>query len=344
MIGDVLTSSILFEVIKKHMPNAELHYLINTHTYPVVKAHPFIDAFHFFTPEHDQSTVKVFKLAKALQENNFDTVIDVYSKLSSNLICHVLNAKLKVSKYKWYSAFIYDDTHKYKEIPSSNAGLAIENRLQLLESLGIKTPEIVKPKIYLTNTEKQDAKVYLESNGIHLEKPLIMIGVLGSSHNKTYPFKYMAKVIDFINETLPESQILFNYIPKQEDDAKAIFNLCEPKTQKAIHFAVFGKSLREFIAITSHCNALIGNEGGAVNMAKAIDISTFTFFSPWIKKEDWNMFDDGKNHISVHLKDYLPNVFDNKTTKQLKPEALELYQEFKPHYFENQLKHYLQNL
>ena len=40
MIGDVLTSSILFEVLEK-FPNSL--FLINSHTIPVVKNNPFID-------------------------------------------------------------------------------------------------------------------------------------------------------------------------------------------------------------------------------------------------------------------------------------------------------------
>ena len=58
-----------------------------------------------------------------------------------------------------------------------------------------------------------------------------------------------------------------------------------PSAQKQIYFDVFGETLRDFLAITYHCDALIGNEGGAINMAKALNVPTFTIFSPWIKKE-----------------------------------------------------------
>ncbi|MEP5936492.1 MAG: glycosyltransferase family 9 protein, partial [Winogradskyella arenosi] len=152
----------------------------------------------------------------------------------------------------------------------------------------------------------------------------------------------MAKVIDHLVVEQPESQILFNYIPKQEAEAKAILDLCTAETKKRIYFKVFGKSLRDFLAITAHCDALIGNEGGAINMAKALNIPTFTIFSPWIKKEAWNMFDDGKNHVSVHLKDYNEAPYSEiKHPKVLKSKAAELYLEFKPAYFEAALKTFL---
>tara|TARA_Y100000589_G_C27126029_1_gene618569 strand:- start:71 stop:1111 length:1041 start_codon:yes stop_codon:yes gene_type:complete len=345
MIGDVLASSILFEAIKHQYPDAELHYLINTHTFPVVDQNPYIDKIHFFTPEHEKSKLKLIKFAKQLRKENYDVIIDVYSKLSSNLITLLSKAKIKISKYKPYTSFIYNHTYKDANKVISKAGLAIENRLQLLIPLGIDISNIVRPKIYLTEEEKSKIKVFLESNRIDTSKPLYMIGVLGSGPNKTYPFDYMASVIDTIVKTQPKSQILFNYIPNQEADAKAILDLCKSETQNNIHFNVFGKSLRDFLAITQHCDALIGNEGGAINMAKALSIPTFTIFSPWIKKEAWNMFDDGKKHVSVHLKDFDKNIYQNVNhPKELKDRTKEVYKNFKPTYFEKLLKDFLNRL
>jgi len=341
MIGDVLATSILFEAIKHKYPNAQLHYVLNSHTYPVVEGNPFIDQFHFFTPEHEKSKRKLFQFAKQLISENYDVVIDVYSKFSSNIISYYSNAKTKISKYKHYTAFIYSHTYRDAKVTKTNAGLAIENRLQLLQPLEIDSSNIINPKIYLTTAEKTNAKQFLESNGINLKMPLFMIGVLGSGINKTYPFEYMAKVIDNIVSKQPKSQVLFNYIPNQEADARAILELCTPETKKHIFFTVFGKSLRDFLAITSHCTALIGNEGGATNMAKALQIPTFTIFSPWIKKEAWNMFDDDNKHVSVHLKDFNPNLYESLSKKEMKRDALKLYKEFKPEFFMSQLKGYL---
>ena len=343
MIGDVLTSSILFEALRAKYPNAELHYLINTHTYPVVQHNPFIDKFHFFSPKEEESRTALVEFAKAIRDEQFDAVVDVYSKLSSNLISLYSKAKMRISKYKWYSSFIY--THTFKELsqPTTNAGLAIENRLRLLEPLDIHET-VIAPKIYLTDDERDKAKKYLTENGIKFEKPLFMIGLLGSGENKTYPFHYMAKVIDLIAEQLPESQILFNYIPKQEKDAKAIFKLCKDNTKSCIYFDVFGNSLREFMSIVSHCTALIGNEGGAANMAKALDVPTFSIFSPWIYKEVWNVFADGDKHVSVHLNDYKPELFKGKNESKLKKESLDLYQHFSPDLFKDRLIQYLNSL
>ena len=120
-----------------------------------------------------------------------------------------------------------------------------------------------------------------------------------------------------------------------------MYNFCKAETKSKVFFDVFGKNLRDFLCITQHCTALIGNEGGAVNMAKALDIPTFTIFSPWIKKEAWSMFEDGHKHVSVHLSDFQPQLFEGKKTKELKADQKPLYEMFSPDYFIDQLKTFL---
>lgn len=340
MIGDVLTSSILFEALHKQYPNAQLDYLINTHTYPVVENNPFISNFIFFTLIEEKSKRKLIQFAKHVGSKNYDVVIDVYSKISSNIVTLLSKAKIKISYYKPYSSFIYN--HNIKRLSSTelDCGLAIVNRMQLLEPLDINL-KAIKPKIYLTDKELANCKLFLENHSISLEKPLYMISVLGSGITKTYPFEYMAKVIDLVAETT-NGQILFNYIPNQEKDAKAIYNLCNSKTQDLVHFEVFGKSLREFLSITSFCNAIIGNEGGAINMAKALNVKTFSIFSPWIDKATWNIFEEQGANESVHLKEFKTELYSNKTEKELKPEANELYMAFKPDFFIEKLNLFLE--
>ncbi|MGY0392978.1 glycosyltransferase family 9 protein [Bizionia sp. KMM 8389] len=342
MIGDVLTSSVLFEALREQYPHAQLDYLINSHTTPVVENNPFIDNLVLFTPQAETDKKALFKLATAVKKENYDVLIDVYSKISSNIITARSGAKTKISYAKWYTKWLYHYNIERLNQTKQACGLALVNRMQLLEPLGINSPS-AKPKIYLTQTELETSKQVLLAHQINLQKPLIMISVLGSGPNKTYPFEYMAAVIDQIVSTT-NGQILFNYIPKQQADAQAIYNLCKPETQQHIYLELFGKSLREFLALTAHCHALIGNEGGAVNMAKALNIKTFTIFSTWISKDTWNIFEEAQVHEAVHLKDYQPETYQGKPEKALKPQAMSLYQEFKPALFELKLDTFLNTI
>ena len=340
MIGDVLTSSILFKDLRVKYPDATLDYLVNAHTLPVIENNPNIDNFVLFTKTEENSKLALLKFAKTLRQKKYDVVIDVYSKLSSNILTLFSGAAIKISYYKTYSTFVYSHNIKRETKTNNKSSLAIVNRLQLLKPLGIEVNNI-KPKIYLNTTEITNSKQFLKDNGIDFTKPLYMISVLGSGITKTYPFAYMATIIDAIVQQT-KGQILFNYIPNQKTEAKTIFNLCKAETQKHIFFNIFGKNLREFLAITTHCNALIGNEGGAINMAKALNIKTFAIFSPWISKDTWSVFEDDKTHVSVHLKDYNPEIYFETTEKAFKKDALALYQKLSPSLYEEKLNVFLQ--
>jgi heptosyltransferase-2 len=342
MIGDVLTSSILFELLREKYPNARLDYLINSNTYPVVEGNPFIDKFILYTKEAQTSKKALFKLGKQIKKEQYDVLIDVYSKLSSNIISILSGAKTKISYHKNYSSWVYDHNIKRKIKTESKAGLAIVNRLQLLEPLNIAEKPL-HPKIYLAQKEISDSKKLLQRRGVNFKKPLFMISVLGSGSNKTYPFPYMSKILDTIVEKT-NGQLLFNYIPNQLKDAESILNLCSKETQNNVFFDIMGKDLREFIAISSHCDALIGNEGGAINMAKALNVPTFAIYSPWIDKATWSIFEDGNNNKSVHLKDFKPELYKNHSEKDMKSKALMLYEEFRPELFTDQLNLFLKQL
>ena len=329
MIGDVLASSILCNNLKVIYPEAQVDYLIYPFTKPVVENNPNIDNLILFKDEFRKSKKALLKFLTSIRKAKYDVVIDAYGKLESNLVVGMSGAKKKIGWHKSYTNFLYTNTFKELSKPFTSAGLAIENRMLLLNPFSSEKVLDNKPKIYLTEAEIENGKAILDQNKIDFSKKIYMIGVLGSGNNKTYPFPFMAKILDFI-VAKTDATLLFNYMPSQLKEAQEIFNLCTAETQKNIKIDIIPGSIREFLSITYHCDALIGNEGGAVNMAKALDKPTFTIFSTWIIKEAWNAFEDGKQNVSVHLKDFKPELYGEKTAKEMKEKAMELYDAFTP--------------
>jgi len=341
MIGDVLTSTILLEVLRNAYPNADLHFLINKNTKPVVENNPFVNKLVILTPEISESKFLFYQFLKHIQKEQYDIVIDVYGKLSSLLITYFSKAKISISYKKRHSSIFYTHTITRNRISINEVSLAIENRMKLLSPLNIPFTHIT-PKIYLTETEKQQAKDYLETNNLDFSYPIFMISVLGSSKNKTYPAPYMAKILDYIVANNFKVQLLFNYIPLQKQEACEIYNLCCEQTKNSIKFEVFSEDLRQFMAITSYCKAIIGNEGGAIQMAKAVGVASFAIFCPFINIENWfGNLENGK-HIAVHIKDYI--TFSKKDFKKAKKHPLQFYHPFKPELIFPKLKQFLVSL
>lgn len=342
MIGDVLVSSLLCEHLKEHFPNSKIHYVVNTNTVAVVENNPCIDQIIIFKPEYRTSKLAFLRFLRSISKEKYDVVIDIYGKLESNLITLFSKARIKIAYAKGYSSLIYTDTVTLQPRTPGKTGITVSDRLGLLAPLipsGLKIEK--EPKITLTADEIIDAKLFLEAQHVDMSRTILMIGILGSHETKTYPLHQMAEVIDAIARKI-DGTLLFNYIPSQHAEAKKLYELCSETTRTKIPFDTFAPSLRKFLGLLYHCKALVGNEGGAVNMAKALGIPTFSIYSPWINKMAWHTFERDSN-VAVHLSDYQPELIRAKPKAVLKNESPELYKEFKFGLFKNTLNSFLEN-
>lgn len=326
-IGDVLTSTIIANNLKKKYPTAVIDYMCYSNCIDVLKNNPNIDNIIVLEEKVRKNYLSLFQFIFKVRKSKYDTVIDVYSKLETNLITLFSGAKYKISYKKGYSIFFYNHNIERLNVgTTSDIGLAIVNRLKLLKPLIQEEITDYKPKVFLTDCEIESAKKLLQSYPIKSDKPTYMIGILGSEWYKTYPFEKMAELLDFTVQ-YTDANLLFNYIPKQKEDAQKIFDLCQPKTQQRIYFDLYANDLRSFLGLLSQCDALIGNEGGSVNMAKALFIPTFSLFSPCIDKETWQIFEDEKN-ISIHLKDLKPEIYAEFDEKYIKEHTFKYFDEY----------------
>ncbi len=326
-IGDVLTSTIIANNLKKEFPNAEVDYMCYANCADVLINNPNISNIIILEEKVRKNYFSLFQFIFQIRAKKYDAVIDAYSKLETNLITFFSGAKYKISYKKGYSNIFYNyNIERLKNGTKSDIGLAIINRLRLLKPLINKEITDYKPKIFLTEKEIQAAKELLEKFPLKSGVPTFMIGILGSEWYKTYPFEKMAELLDFTVATT-DANLLFNYIPKQKEEALKIYNLCKPETQNRIYFELYTNDLRSFLGLLSQCDALIGNEGGAVNMAKALFIPTFSLFSPCIDKETWQIFEDEKN-VSIHLKDLKPEIYEEHDDKFIKENTFKYFEEY----------------
>jgi ADP-heptose:LPS heptosyltransferase len=344
MIGDVLISSVICNNLRAAYPDAQIDYLVYASTTPVLEGNSSIDNIILFEEKHRKSKKELLNLGLQIRKEGYDLLIDAYSKLESWILVLLSNAKRKISYKKPGRTFLYTDNVPFEPFPKTNLGLAIERRLSLLEPLDLKIKTDPIPKLFVSEKENKEAIALFEKYNIRKDRKTVMISLLGSENLKTYPLEFMAKVVDYVVDNA-DVNILFNYFPKQLDEAKTVFNACKPSTREKIYFDLLGGDLRSFIGLINQCDLIIGNDGGAINMAKALEKPSFIIFSPWIEKKIWATFEDGIHHLSVHLKDYRPDLFEGKTEKILKKESLSLYQQFKPEFFKDKIESFLnQNL
>lgn len=338
MIGDVLTSGLLCENLKRWNPDVCIHFVANDFTLAVVQNNPNIDQLIEFKSSYQSDYISFYRFLNGFKNEHYDYVIDVYGKIESTLITIFSKAKIKIGYAKSFNQFFYTKTIKPHKEANNNLPLAIENRLRLLEPIVGTTFDFVhQPKIYLSKEEIETSKAELKPL-LSKKKKRIMVAITGSQDSKTYPMAYMARVLEVIGSSQKNS-IVLNYLPEQQQWVEDCLSLVCDEARENIIEDKYPNSLRNYMQWVVHCDAVIGNEGGTINMAKALSKPTFAIFSPQINFDAWHS-PKTTMHQAVHLKTYCPKYFQTDQKQDIKT----LYKKFLPNFFIPQLKNFLSEL
>ena len=325
-IGDVLLASLIATNLKKVFPNSVIDYMVYDYTTGVIENNPAIDNIIEINEKQLKKIPVLFKTALKVRRKNYDIIVDPYAKFQSRVISLLSGAKTRIGfKKRDKNPPLPFYTHNIPFLleKSKPCGKSIEDRVNLITSVfNIESPTY-EPKLYLTDKEEQYDKLN------QYNKPVVMFGILGSTPQKSMPYDYIVDLIDFVTETY-DVYALFNYAPHQKEDALTIYNKCKHKDR--IIFDIYEESIRGFALLMNKCKLLIANEGGTVHIAKALNKPTFTIFSPYVLKEHWASFEDGKTHTSIHLLDEKPELFstNREQRKKIEEDPSFLYKQLTP--------------
>lgn len=339
-IGDVLISSVIANNIKKVFPQSEVTYFVYEYTAGVLENNPNIDRIIAVNEKELKSYTKLFQTISRIKKEEYNIIFDPYSKLQSRLICLFSGAEYRIGLKRAHKDLrlpFYTHPISHLEHRSKNCGKAIEDRINMIASVfELKEPEYA-PKIFLTEEEKQYNRID------SLLKPVIMLGILGSTPQKSMPYEYMVEIIDYFTENY-RGTVLFNYAPNQKEEAQKVYEMCKNKDQ--INLDIYEDSIRGFIKLMNKCDLLVSNEGGSVHITKALDKPTFTIYSPYVNKEHWCSFEDGDHHDSIHLLEEKPDLFSSFTLEErrnIEEDPHSLYKELTPEMIISKLKPFLKH-
>lgn len=322
-IGDVLASSVIANNIKKIYPKSEVHFFCYHQALDVLQGNPNIDKIISFEDVELKKFKILKKYAAIIREENYDILIDPYAKLQSRYITWMSNAKRRVSYNKPVFRHLYTDLVDQADTTQLGYCKALEDRLKLLKPFCDDVSKLdYKFRLFLTETECDEGRELLQDAGLDLNRPTFMLGILGSSPAKSWNLTRMAHLIEFIQQHY-NVNILFNYIPKQQDSVDLI--LSQLNSTENIYPKLIGKNVREYLKIMSHCDAYIGNEGGGINMAKALGKKTFSIYSPHKFPEIWGCMENLAEHSSVHLRQLRPELYIKPDLKEYEQKAETYY-------------------
>jgi heptosyltransferase-2 len=283
-VGDAVLSSTLCSSLKKTFPNAEIHYVLNEAIAPLFENHPDIDRLITFSEIDRKSFFKyIGKIFQLVQKEKYDIIIDTRATLNTLWFSvFSLSTEFRIGRKKRYNALIHNCRINTEKI----TGDEIQKALSLIRPLEkISEIQYIKDyKLYVTDAERESFKQYMLEQGIDFNKKIILCTPVTRVLSKMWNPSYMKEVLLQIIEK-SDIQIIFNFAGNEEQMAIDFHQAMHNNPH--IFTNINAKSLRELLALMSHCDFFFGNEGGPRHISQAFNMPSFALFSPSICKETW---------------------------------------------------------
>jgi heptosyltransferase-2 len=147
-LGDLILTLPLIQIAKKHMPEYTADIVVIPSTSEILKNNPLFSNVIVYD-KRNSGLGEMYKFSKQLKKSKYDILISPHRSGRSAMLNFLASPKTSIGFDKSSIGFLYDHTVKYE------TGLhEIQRNLRLLEPLGIHKVEIVRPELFIGESEK----------------------------------------------------------------------------------------------------------------------------------------------------------------------------------------------
>ncbi len=271
-IGDVLLATPVFTSLRQVYPDAKLTALINRGTEDILAHHPAID--ELIIAEKGSIGAQLHFLV-VIRRKRFDCVVDLTDGDRSAWTSVVTGSSVRIgfnAEHRW-RGLLY--SHVAMPLPEDRH--RVEYDLAALRPLGL-TPRPTRPTLYVSSDDDAVAEQTLRDLGADRNgssRMLIVIQPGARYPLKVWPPERFAELADRLAKAF-NCRILLGGDGKERDVAESVRRqaACKPTV-------IAGRlSLLQFAALLRHCALFVGNDGGAMHIAAAVDVPVVALFGP----------------------------------------------------------------
>ncbi len=266
-VGDIVLTVPVLEVLRDKFPDSEICYLGDKDGVSLLENNPDINEilpYDFARP----SVVEQFRVASALRGRKFDVAIDLFGNPRSAIVVLLSGAKMRIGGEFGWRAKAYTHPIKVRERVS-----AVTFHLRYLRPLGIEE-EYRRPRIFLTETEVNDAVEYLASAGIDNSRPRFGMHIGATWPAKVWLPEHFSRLAQMAADELG-AQIIVTYGPRDLQYLKAFSSSCNVE-----FVSIPPQQLRRLAAVISVCDSYVSNDAAPMHISAAVGTPTIGIFGP----------------------------------------------------------------
>ncbi|MFC1859183.1 lipopolysaccharide heptosyltransferase I [Thermodesulfobacteriota bacterium] len=297
-IGDVTHTLPALNALRRQYPEAHIAWLVEEAAADVVQGHKALNrvlvskrkqwAEDFRGLSFPNAAKEVYSFICQLRDTEYDWVIDFQSLLKSAVFVTLAKAKRKIGFDKGMEHAEYSYLFLNERIPPvSMEHHAVLRDLMLLESLGIKTDQVVFD-FPIDDTHRNQLKILLNEYEINSAGPLIAINPVAKWETKLWDSRNFAGVADQLI-TRYRANIIFT---GGADDSVTIQNIISHMAGPAINLAA-KTTIKTLAALLERVDFLVSTDTGPMHLAAALGTPVVAIFGP---TAPWRTGPYGPNH------------------------------------------------
>lgn len=271
-IGDLVLTTPLAGIIKKHYPKCNVTFLIRDYTKDILINHPFVDELIFIKTKDKKETLSFWSNYKLINKKNYDTVIVVSPNLRIALLVILSKIKNRIGTgYRWYSFLFNKKVFVHRKFAEKHE---LEFNIGLLKEIGIDekiNTENVNYSLQINKDVQKKIDRILKTENIDLAKSIYIIHPGSGGSSVDLPIN---KYIELIEKIYLCSDV--EIIITGNNDDKVIFsNLI---INEKVHNFSGRFNLSELIALINKCDLFISNSTGPLHIASALNKNVIGFY------------------------------------------------------------------
>ena len=266
-IGDVLVSTPLIYVLKKHYPNAAVDFLLSSNNYFVLDHEPLVRKRWIYA----KNLSSALRIIRSIRRERYDFVVDLMDNPSttSTVVCALAGGKWNVGLSK-ENEYVYD-----VQVPllSRKETHIIDRLARLLTVFGIDIEGEDLSVRYVVSTESTVfARKFFESRLLN-GKSVIGLNISPATGVRFWGTKNFQELIGRLKSAYPRFPLLILFQPADRAHAEEVASpfddvFVSPETH----------SFDQFAALVAQVGLLVTPDTSAVHLAAAFHIPSVVLY------------------------------------------------------------------
>jgi ADP-heptose:LPS heptosyltransferase len=267
-IGDVVLATPALRALRQRFPDARLSLLGKPHAEEILRHCGLVDEVIVFDLPWTSKTAKyapgrydvgaLKELIGTLRSRQFDLTVDARMDLRSNVVTYLTGAPRRIGYDFGGGSFLLTD----RIAADPDRRHRVDDWLELLRPLGIT--DKFEPLLRVTDDERSRAAATLASHGFVPGDTIVAIHGGASDARRQWPEENYERVA----ARLSASGATIVYFPEPGSAHREV----------SFASATIRCSLREMMAILTHCRLVVCNDSGPMHIADALGVPVVAVF------------------------------------------------------------------